>query len=134
MERVLGRYAPYFFAIMRIVVGLMFAMHGSQKLFNVPPGEHMPVPLASLMGAAGIIELVAGLLIAIGLLGGFAAFIASGEMAVAFFMAHFPSPKGFLPIQNGGELAVAYCFLFLYIAAHGSGVWSVDSLIGRAKT
>ena len=82
-----------------------------------------------MMGVAGIVELVGGLMIAIGLLGSFAAFITSGEMAFAYFMAH--APQGYLPIVNQGELAVLYCFLFLYIAAHGSGVWSIDSLIAR---
>ena len=128
MDRFLAKYSPYLYAILRIVAGLMFAMHGSQKLFGIP-GNRPPMPLASLMGFAGVIELVGGLMIAVGLLASFAAFIASGEMAVAFFMAHFP--RGVLPILNQGELAVLYCFLFLYIAARGSGVWSIDSIIGR---
>ena len=129
MDRFLGRYTPYIFAILRIVSGLMFAMHGSQKLLNIPAAKGMPVPIASLFGVAGIVELVGGLMIAIGLLGSIAAFIASGEMAVAYFKAHVPG--GMLPLMNGGELAVLYCFLFLYIAAHGSGVWSIDSIIGK---
>ena len=124
MERILGKYAPHFYAILRIVAGLMFAMHGSQKLFGIP-GDQPPVPVASFMGLAGVIELVAGLLIALGFLTSLAAFIASGQMAVAFFMAH--APKGLLPIMNGGELAVLYCFLFLYIAAQGAGIWSIDA-------
>ena len=103
-------------------------MHGTQKLFGWP-GDNPPVELASMMGAAGIIELVCGLLIMIGLLTSWAAIIASGEMAVAFFMAHAPQHP--LPIVNGGELAVLYCFLFLYIAASGSGVWSVDGSRSR---
>jgi putative oxidoreductase len=124
MERILGKYSPQLYAILRIVAGLMFAMHGSQKLFGTP-GGNPPVEMASMMGAAGIIELVGGIMIAIGLFTSIAAFIASGEMAVAYFMAH--APKGSLPIINQGELAVLYCFLFLYFAAAGSGIWSVDA-------
>ena len=123
MERFLGNHSPRLYAILRIVAGLLFAMHGTQKLFGWP-GDNPPVEIASMMGVAGIIELVCGLLIMIGLLTSWAAFIASGEMAVAFFMAHLPQHP--LPIVNGGELAVLYCFLFLYIAASGSGIWSVD--------
>jgi putative oxidoreductase len=124
MERVLGRYAPAFYALLRIVSGLMFAMHGSQKLFGWP-GDKDPAELASLVGVAGIIELVAGILIAIGLFTSWAAFIASGTMAVAYFMAH--AAQGWSPVVNQGEPAVLYCFLFLYIAAQGSGIWSVDN-------
>jgi putative oxidoreductase len=131
MERFLGKYSPYLYAVLRIVAGLMFAMHGTQKLFGWPGGRP-PVPVASQAGVAGIIEFVCGLLIAIGLLTGYAAFIASGEMAVAFFMAHFPRHP--LPIVNQGELAVLYCFLFLYIAAQGPGPWSIDALIWRGRT
>lgn len=128
MERFLGKYSPYLYAILRIVAGLMFAIHGSQKLFGVPGGKD-PVELFSLMGLAGIIELVGGLLIALGLLTSYAAFIASGQMAVAYFKAH--APQGALPNMNGGELSVLYCFLFLYIASVGSGVWSLD---GRGRS
>src|SRR6478672_6924515 len=122
MERVLGRFSPQFYALMRIVAGLLFACHGAQKLFGVLGGQQMA--LASKFGLAGIIELVGGLMIAIGFLTGTAAFIASGEMAYAFFTQHFP--RGPVPIQNGGELAVLYCFIFLYIAARGVGIWGVD--------
>jgi putative oxidoreductase len=122
MERVLGRFAPQLYAIMRIVVGLLFACHGAQKLFGVLGGQQ--VPLASQFGLAGVIELVGGVMIAIGFLTGTVAFIASGEMAFAYFTAHMP--RGGLPIQNGGELSVLYCFVFLYIAARGAGIWGVD--------
>ncbi len=125
MKRFLGRYSPYLYAVLRIVVGLLFAMHGSQKLFGVP-GSKPPVPLGSLMGAAGVIEFFCGLMIALGLLASYAAFIASGEMAVGYFMAHFP--HGPLPILNQGEPAVLYCFIFLFIAVEGSGVWSIDAI------
>lgn len=122
MERVLGRFAPQLYAIMRIVAGLLFACHGAQKLFGVLGGQQ--VPLASQFGLAGVIELVGGVMIAIGFLTGTVAFIASGEMAFAYFTAHMP--RGGLPIQNGGELSVLYCFVFLYIAARGAGIWGVD--------
>jgi putative oxidoreductase len=122
MERVLGRFAPQLYAIMRIVVGLLFACHGAQKLFGVLGGQQ--VQLASQFGLAGAIELVGGVMIAIGFLTGTVAFIASGEMAFAYFTAHMP--RGGLPIQNGGELSVLYCFVFLYIAARGAGIWGVD--------
>lgn len=115
------------YALMRIVVGLLFACHGAQKLLGVLGGfrgqSGTPVPLFSLMGLAGIIEFGGGLCIALGLLVSYAACIASGEMAAAYFMQHFPN--GIWPIQNGGELAVLYCFVFLFIAARGAGPWSV---------
>ena len=132
MTRWLGKYSPYTYALLRIVAGLMFAMHGSQKLLGWPPARNA-MQLDTLTRTAGVIELVGGLLIALGLFASFAAFIASGEMAFAFFRVHFSSNAP-LPIQNGGELAVLYCFLFLYIATYGSGVWSVDSLMGRRRT
>lgn len=131
MVTLLGRYSPYIYALLRIIAGLMFALHGTQKLFGFP-GDRPPVPIGSLPGVAGIIELICGLLIAIGLFAAYAAFIASGEMAVAYFMAHFP--QGFWPVLNQGETAVLYCFLFLYIASRGSGVWSVDDATGRRDT
>ena len=125
MAWAVSKYAPYLYVLLRVVAGLLFACRGAQKLFGVfggiggQPGTSMP--LFSLMGLAGGIELVGGLLIALGVLTSFVAFIASGEMAFAYFMQHFP--RGFWPIQNGGELAVLYCFLFLYIAANGAGMW-----------
>jgi putative oxidoreductase len=129
MERLLGPYSPYLYAVMRIVVGFLFACHGAQKLFGVFGGvgpDGGTAPFFSLMGLAGLIELFGGLLIMVGLLTGYAAFIASGEMAAAYFMGH--SPRGFWPILNQGERAVLYCFIFLYMASYGSGVWSIDSL------
>ena len=119
-------WADRVYAVLRIVAGILFACHGAQKLFGAFGGER--VELASLMGLAGVIEFFGGLLIAIGFLACFAAFIASGQMAFAYFMAHFP--KGVLPIQNGGDPAVLFCFLFLYIAARGAGPWSVDAGLG----
>jgi putative oxidoreductase len=122
MESILGRLSPQLYALLRIVSGLLFACHGAQKLFGVLGGQQ--VPLMSQMGLAGAIELVGGLLIAVGFMTSIVAFIASGEMAVAYFQAH--APAGFWPIQNRGELAVLYCFLFLYIASRGSGTLSVQ--------
>jgi putative oxidoreductase len=130
MNPLLGNYSPYIYAILRIIVGLSFALHGSQKVFGFP-GDKPPLPITSFMGFGGLIELVCGLLIALGLYASYAAFIASGEMAVAYFMLH--ASKGFLPIINQGELAILYCFIFLYIAAHGSGIWSLDAAIGRTR-
>ena len=126
MKGLLGKYSDYVYAILRIVVGLLFACHGAQKLFGLlggAGGQGGTVPLQSLMGLAGVIELVGGVLVMAGLFTEYAAFVASGQMAVAYFMAH--ALKAFWPIQNRGELAVLYCFVFLYIAAKGSGVWSL---------
>jgi len=129
MERYLGRYSEAIYCLMRLMVGLAFAQHGAQKLLGALGGQK--VPLASLPGVAGIIELVGGLLIAIGLFAGWAAFIASGQMAVAYFMVH--AKGGFWPIINKGELAVAYCFVFLYIASRGSGRYSLEAAIRKSK-
>jgi len=129
MEKLL---APYAYAIMRIIVGLLFFCHGAQKIFGwfggVGGGS---VPLASLYGMAGILEIVLGALIAVGFLAGYAAFIAAGEMAVAYFMAHFP--KSFWPLENEGEPAVLFCFVFLYIATQGAGIWGIDDSTGRRR-
>lgn len=122
MDRVFGKYAPHLYVLLRVVTGLLFACHGAQKLFGVLGGvggqPGATVPLLSLMGLAGGIEFFGGLLIALGILTSYAACIASGEMAFAYFTRHFPN--GFWPIRNGGELAVLYCFLLLYIAANGT--------------
>ena len=117
----LGRFEPQTYALMRLVAGLLFMFHGLQK-FGMFGGQQ--VPLASIYGAAAIIEVMAGVLIMIGLAASPLAFLASGEMAYAYFMQH--QPKGTWPIQNGGELSALYAFVFLYIAARGSGIWSVD--------
>jgi putative oxidoreductase len=127
MERWLARYSGVAYALMRVVIGSLLACHGAQKLFGALGGER--VELGSLMGLGGVIEFFGGLLVAVGLFAGSAAFLCSGTMAVAYFMAH--APKGFWPIQNHGELAVAYCFVFLYIATRGSGPGSIEALMGR---
>jgi putative oxidoreductase len=132
MHRILGGYAEPLWAVLRIVASFLFACHGAQKLFGVfggVSGQGDTVPLLSQLGLAGLIELVGGTLVAVGLLGSSAAFLASGEMAVAYFTAH--QPRGLLPIQNGGELAALYAFFFLYVAARGSGRWSLANALGR---
>jgi putative oxidoreductase len=124
MERVLGRFGPQLYAIMRIVAGLLFACHGAQKLFGAFGGQVMTSN--PLLFAAALIEFTGGLLVAVGLLASWAAFVASGEMAVGYFIVH--APRGFWPIVNEGELAVVYCFAFLFIATRGAGPYSVDAL------
>jgi putative oxidoreductase len=124
MRPLLGRYEPYAFALFRIVFGLLFFQHGAQKLLGWPSALGFQLP--ALMKVAGTIELTCGILILIGLVSDFAAFVACGEMATAYFMGHFP--HGFWPIVNKGEPAVLYCFAFLFVAAHGAGIWSIDSL------
>jgi len=120
----LSRWQPQLLAILRIVVGLLFLEHGLSKFFAFP--VPFPVhPLPPLLIAAGMIECVAGLLITIGLLTRIAAFLASGEMAIAYWMMHFPN--GFWPLANKGEAAIMFCFVFLYVAAAGPGAWSIDS-------
>lgn len=127
MKKFIGRFESYAYAILRIVVGFLLACHGAQKLFGVLGGNQ--VELASQFGVAGIIEFFGGLLILIGLFTSWAAFLCSGLMAVAYFIAHH-GEGGYLPIQNGGELATVYAFLFLYMACKGGGIWSVDSKRG----
>lgn len=130
MQRWLGRYGDLLYALMRIAAGFLFACHGAQKLFGVLGAQgRASEPLLLL---AGIIELVGGVLIGIGLRASLAAFVASGEMAVAYFTVH--APLGFWPIINKGELAALYCFVFLYVASRGSGTVSVDrALAGKVR-
>ena len=135
MFTVIGRFAPQAFALMRIIIGVLYSLHGVQLVFGYPPMKGMggaaPSPL--FLYGAGSIELAGGVLVAIGLVTGIAAFINSGTMAVAYWTVH--APHGWHPIANQGELAIVYCFIFLYIAAHGAGVWSIDSVIrGRSAT
>jgi putative oxidoreductase len=128
------RFVAPTFTLFRIVTGVLFACHGAQKLFGWfggLPGFQGGRTLPPLLVAAGVIELITGTLIALGLFGAIAAFIASGEMAFAYFIAHFP--HGFWPIFNRGELAVLYCFAFLFIATYGPGSFSVDQLIRRRR-
>ena len=120
-------YAPIAHGLLRIVSGLLFLFHGLVKIFGFPPGAQPgQVPPLSLMGVAGAIELVCGTLIMIGLFSRTAAFIAAGEMAVAYWMFH--APQGLYPVANNGDGAILYCFIFLFIAASGPGAWSVDGM------
>ena len=129
MNRWLGKYSELLYAVMRLVIGLLFACHGAQKLFGVLGGQsQLSNPL---MLAAGVIEFAGGLLVALGLWASYAAFIASGHMAVAYFMVH--APGGLWPILNKGELAALYCFVFLFIASRGSGSWSIDGVVGKKR-
>ena len=114
------------YALLRFVAGLLFACHGAQKLLGALGGQKVS---GAFMTTGGVVELVGGALIAVGLLTNVAAFLASGEMAVAYFKAH--APHGFWPIENKGELAVIYCFLFLFIAVAGSGRFGVDAMFHR---
>jgi len=124
---ILSKFSAQIYALLRIVSGLMFAMHGSQKLFGWPSGQ--PMTGDPMMLTAAIIEFVGGLMIGLGFGTRIAAFIASGEMAVAYFMVHANS--SFYPLINHGELAVVYCFLFLYFASMGSGTFSLKSMMKK---
>lgn len=122
----LNRFADPVFCIARLIIGLMFACHGGQKILGFPPGGHgAPEDMMGMLGAW--IELAGGFMIAAGLLTRLAAFIAAGEMAVGYFMAH--APQSFFPIVSKGELAVFYCFFFLFVVFYGSGRWSLDALL-----
>ena len=123
-------WAPRLLAVLRIVAGLLFIEHGLQKLFAFPSAPPFPMPAPfSLLWIGAILETVGGLLVVLGLFARPAAFIIAGEMAVAYFLFH--APRGFFPIVNGGEGAILFCFIFLYIAAAGPGAWSLDRTIRR---
>ncbi len=125
MDR-LNAYTPQVLAILRIMTGLLFLEHGTQKLFGFPPPmAGMPPELPPLLLAAAVLELVGGLLIIIGAFTRPVAFVLSGQMAVAYFIAH--GSTGFFPAVNGGDPAILFCFIFLYLACAGAGPWSVDS-------
>jgi putative oxidoreductase len=131
IKSTVSRLAPHLLSVLRIVAAFLYIAHGTQKLFGFPVSEPRPsLELFSLMGAAGIIETFGGLLMLLGLFTRPVAFILSGQMASAYFMQH--APRGPWPILNGGELAVLYCFLWLYFVAAGPGPWSVDGLRRRA--
>jgi putative oxidoreductase len=122
-----SRWSPYLLSLLRIVAAFTFTSHGSQKLFALPVLEpRNPVPMLSLLGVAGVLELVGGSLLFLGLFTRPIAFLLSGEMAVAYFMVH--APRNFWPILNGGEVVVLFCFVWLYLAAAGPGPWSLDTL------
>jgi putative oxidoreductase len=118
-------WAPRVLSILRIVVALIFMEHGTQKLLGFPISDREASELLSLGGIAGILELVGGALLVLGLFTRPVAFILSGEMAVAYWYAH--APQGFFPVNNGGDAAILYCFVFLYLFAAGPGPWSLDN-------
>src|ERR1700746_2920403 len=129
-----GNSEPYMLSILRIIVGLLYMEHGLAKTRDFPPQpNHEPYALLTLNpGLQGLLELVGGLLLALGLFTRTVAFILAGDMAVAYFMAH--APRGFFPLLNGGELAIVYCFVFLYFWVAGGGEWSLDRLRAPASS
>ena len=129
----LSRWQPQLHAVLRIVTGLIFLEHGTQKFLSIPPGKMAGMGLAlNNPGAyAGIVELLCGLLVAIGLFTRPAAFLASGTMAVAYWYAH--APQNPFPVNNMGDAAILYCFVFLYLAATGAGIWSADAARFRGR-
>lgn len=126
MQNVLNAWRPRILSIMRIVTAFLFMQHGGQKIFGFPAPQRYEFDLISLSGVAGILELVGGLLVLIGLFTRPTSFLLSGLMAFAYFIAH--ASRGFWPMLNGGELAIMYCFVFLYLSLAGGGAWSVDRL------
>lgn len=129
MNETLSKWSPQILSVLRIITGFMFLWHGTQKLFGFPPSEFKGEMPAFIKYGAGGLEFFGGILILLGLFTRPTAFVMSGLMAVAYFMAH--GLKAFLPISNGGELAVLYCFVFFYIFFAGGGAWSLDKLIWK---
>ena len=125
-----AKLTPYLLSVLRIVAALLFFEHGTQKLFGYPPGQpYTGFPNFSLLGIAGMLEVVGGLLLLLGLFTRPAAFILSGEMAVGYFRAHLP--RSVFPINNFGEITVMLCFFFLYLSAAGGGPWSLDRVLRK---
>lgn len=131
MKISLAPFQSTLLSALRLISGLLMMQHGGQKVLGFPAASKAPFELISQMGLAGILELGGGFLIAIGLFTRPTAFVLSGLMAAAYFIAHGPS--GFWPMLNGGELAVLYCFVFLFLAAAGGGRFSVDAILGEKK-
>jgi putative oxidoreductase len=123
---------PWALSLLRIVIGLLFLEHGTSKYLSLPVSQMTGASPTTLSGFNGLIEIIGGVLLVLGLFTRPVAFILAGDMAVAYFLAH--APRGFYPLLNGGELAIVYCFVFLYIAAAGAGPLSIDYLLsGRAR-
>jgi putative oxidoreductase len=127
----LAAWTPRALSVLRMVTGLLFLEHGTGKLLGFPSSEHAAPTLFSLIGVQGVLELVGGFLILIGLFTRPVAFILAGDMAVAYFMAH--APKSFFPTVNGGQLAILFCFVFLFLAFAGGGVWSADEQLAHSR-
>ena len=125
----IGSWSPRMLSVLRAMTGLLFLEHGTQKLFGFPPPPNPGPALLSLLGVQGILELVGGFLILIGFFTRPVAFILAGDMALAYFMRH--APRDFFPLLNGGQLAILFCFVFLYLFIAGGGVWSVDEQRAR---
>jgi putative oxidoreductase len=131
MRAYLRPWSPQLLSVLRIVTGFLCIAHGTQKWLSFPAPPRQPVELTSMAGVAGALELVGGALMILGLLTRPAAFVLSGLMAFAYFLAH--APNGFWPLLNRGELAALYSFVFLYFAAAGAGPWSIDRLLRRGR-
>jgi len=129
----LERFSPQLLSVLRIMSGLLFLEHGTSKLLHFPHVAEFDKPLMPIVVAAGVIELVGGALLTAGLATRIAAFICSGEMAVAYFLFHVRMGRTIFPVLNEGDAAVLFCVVFLFIAAAGAGPWSVDAAIGRNR-
>jgi putative oxidoreductase len=127
-----AQWSPRVLSVLRIVVGLLFLEHGTQKILGFPPSPNLGPALFSLSGLQGLIEFLGGLLILVGLFTRPVAFVLCGNMAVAYFMSH--APKNFFPMMNGGDAAILYCFVFLYLVFAGAGAWSIDEALGAEGT
>ena len=131
-SNLINRWTPQLLSILRIVTAFLFVEHGMQKLLNFPAPAKAPFELMSLSGVSGVLELFGGALLLLGLFTRPVAFVLSGLMAFAYFIAH--APQGFWPLLNHGELAVLYCFIFLYMSAAGAGPWSLDNWLRHSRT
>lgn len=132
MNETLNKLSPHILSLLRFISGFLMVWHGAQKLFNYPPKENF-APAAGIILVAGILELGGGILLILGLFTRWTAFVMSGLMAFAYWKAHGTNGKGFLPILNGGELAVLYCFVYLYLFFAGGGSLSLDKLIWKKE-
>jgi putative oxidoreductase len=126
-----SKISSYVLSVVRIVVGLLFLEHGTSKYLGFPAVPHAPDAM-SMSGVGGLLELIGGALIVVGLFTRPVAFVLCGEMAVAYFYAHFP--RNFFPVINGGDAAILYCFVFLYLMFAGAGPWSLDALFSRSRS
>ncbi|MEJ2107687.1 MAG: DoxX family protein [Acidiferrobacteraceae bacterium] len=131
MDKILKMWTPAALSLLRIVTAFLFMQHGGQKLLGFPAPQRHAFDLLSLSGMAGVLELFGGALLLVGLFTRPVAFLLSGLMAFAYFIAH--APRNFWPLINHGELAVLFCFVFLYLAFAGGGSWSVDRLLARSR-